>query len=292
MSALPPILAEIPQLDRWVSFAAPGKVGICTGRVEIGQGVLTAMVQIAAEELDVAPERIELRSGDTDATPNEGFTAGSQSMQSGGIALRAACAEVRALFLQQAARVVVCDIAELTIRDGEVLHIDRATGHSYWTLADAVNLAVDATAGTPHKPIAAHTVVGQGAARVDLPAKVFGGRAFVHDMRLGGMRHARVVRQPRGAELDTVDEAAIRRAAMGEIELVRDGNFFAIVGDDETAVENAVAAASAHVTWRGVETHNGLQQEANWLLQRPTIDRTVGAPPAPAAPRGERYEAT
>ena len=77
--ALPPDLAQNPRLDRWVGFPSPGKVTISTGKVEIGQGVLTAMAQIAAEELDVAIERIALQSGDTDRTPNEGFTAGSQS---------------------------------------------------------------------------------------------------------------------------------------------------------------------------------------------------------------------
>jgi CO/xanthine dehydrogenase Mo-binding subunit len=290
MTALPPILADNPQLDRWVSFPGPGKVALRTGRVEIGQGVLTAMVQIAAEELDVAPARIALQSGDTDATPNEGFTAGSQSMQFGGVALRAACAEVRALFLQQAARVLVCDVAELTMSDGEVMHLGRPTGHSYWTLADSVTLAVNATVDAPTKPIAAQTVVAQSAARLDLPAKVFGGPVFIHDLRLAGMRHARVVRQPRGAVLDSLDEAAIRRAAKGEIEFVRDGNFLAIVGDDETAVEAASAAAPAHVIWGGVETHSPLQQEAKWLLQQPTVDRTVG--PTEVAVRGERYEAT
>ena len=70
-------------------------VTVSTGRVEIGQGVLTAMLQIAAEELDVAPERILLQTGDTELTPNEGYTAGSQSIQFGGVALRLACAEVR-----------------------------------------------------------------------------------------------------------------------------------------------------------------------------------------------------
>jgi len=84
--SLPAVLADNPRLDRWLSFATPGKVELATGRVELGQGVLTAMTQIAAEELDVATERIVIRSGDTDRTPNEGYTAGSQSMQ--GAALR------------------------------------------------------------------------------------------------------------------------------------------------------------------------------------------------------------
>ena len=85
-ATLPSVLADNSSLDRWVNFAIPGKVELATGRVELGQGVLTAMTQIAAEELDVAFERITIRSGDTDRTPNEGYTAGSQSMQAGGIA--------------------------------------------------------------------------------------------------------------------------------------------------------------------------------------------------------------
>src|SRR5438067_2073724 len=92
---LPPMLANNPRLDQWVGFPEPGRVRIATGRVEIGQGVLTAMRQIAAEELDVALDRIVLQTGDTALTPNEGYTAGSQSIQFGGVALRLACAEVR-----------------------------------------------------------------------------------------------------------------------------------------------------------------------------------------------------
>ncbi len=100
-ASLPGPLNDNPNLDRWVDFPSPGKVTILTGRVELGQGVLTAMAQIAADELDVAMERITVRSGDTEQAPNEGYTAGSQSIQFGGVALRQACAEVRALFLDQ-----------------------------------------------------------------------------------------------------------------------------------------------------------------------------------------------
>src|SRR5262249_61166019 len=116
--ALPSVLADIPRLDRWLNFAVPGKVELATGRVELGQGVLTAMTQIAAEELDIAFERMIIRSGDTDRTPNEGYTAGSQSMQAGGIALRAACAEVRAPFLQQDAQRPRCRAAGPSGRGG------------------------------------------------------------------------------------------------------------------------------------------------------------------------------
>ena len=295
--ALPSVLADNPRLDRWLNFAAPGKVEVATGRVELGQGVLTAMAQIAAEELDVAIECITIRSGDTDRTPNEGYTAGSQSMQAGGIALRAACAEARALLLEEAARRLGCAAAEFSVRDGRILRDGTPTQFDYWSLAPSVSLAREATGTAARKPAADYAIVGRNIARIDLPAKLFGEATFVHDMALddveSGLKHARVVRQPnRGASLAAIDEAAIRREARGPISFVRDGNFLAIVGDDESAVEAAATAATDHVTWSGVERPTPLQQEANWLVQRPSIDRIVGAPELDAPSGRPSYEAT
>src|SRR5215470_5976073 len=150
---LPPLLAANPRLDQWVRFPSPGRVEVSTGRVEIGQGVLTAMLQIAAEELDVSPQRILLQTGDTDLTPNEGYTAGSQSIQFGGVALRLACAEVRALFLDHAAASHGYSRAELAVNDGEVTHRGEKTGHDYWSLAPAVDLTRNATAQSPAKRV-------------------------------------------------------------------------------------------------------------------------------------------
>ena len=106
---LPAMLHDNPRLDRWIAFPARGKVTVLTGRVELGQGVLTAMAQIASDELDVSLARISVHSGDTETTPNEGYTAGSMSIQAGGIALRQACADVRALFMAAAAKRLACD---------------------------------------------------------------------------------------------------------------------------------------------------------------------------------------
>jgi hypothetical protein len=101
------------------------------------------------------------------------------------------------------------------------------------------------------------------------------------------------VRQPRrGATIASIDESAIRRAARGPVEIVRHGNFLAVLGADETAVEAAAVAAETHVTWHGVEPINPQQQQASSLLQQPTIDRTVGAPAADASGRANHYEAT
>ena len=291
--ALPGPLNDNPHLDRWVAFPSPGKVTVLTGRVELGQGVLTAMAQIAADELDVAMDRITIRSGDTEKAPNEGYTAGSQSIQFGGVALRQACADVRALFLDQAAKILGCKIGELSIRDGRIFRDGTSTGQDYWTLSGAVDLSVKATGGGERKSVADLRNIGTSTARVDLPGKIFGESAFIHDMHLDGMVHARVVRQPnRGAAIGSIDENAIRRAAKGPIEFVRNGNFVAIIGDNETAVEAAGAAAVDHVTWQNVEAPTPTQQEASWLLQRPVVERVFGAPDAGNPQNKERFEAT
>jgi len=289
---LPGPLNDNPNLDRWVAFPSPGNVTVLTGRVELGQGVLTAMAQIAADELDIGMERITVRSGDTEKAPNEGYTAGSQSIQFGGVAMRQACAEVRALFLDQAAKVLGCNTRELSISDGRIYRNGASTGQDYWTLAGAVDLSRKATGAAVHKPLAELQNVGTSSARVDLPAKIFGGSIFINDMEIEGMVHARVVRQPnRGATIASINEDAIRRAAKGPIEFIRDGNFLAIVGDEETTVEAASVGADSHVAWQRVDAPTPVQQEANWLLQRPAVDRAFGA--EPADPRGrERFERT
>ncbi len=292
---LPSALGDNPRLDQWVRFAEPGFVTVSTGKVEIGQGVLTAMRQIAAEELEIGLDRIRLQTGDTDLTPNEGYTSGSQSIQFGGLALRLACAEVRALFLDHAAARFGHPRTGLSVRDGAILHDGEPIGQDYWSLRGAIDLARHASGRTATRAVSDYRIVGRSEPRIDLAAKVFGEPIFVHDLRLDGMLHARVVRQPRrGARIGSLDEAAIRRAAKGSIELLRDGNFLAILGTDETVVDAAAAAAPAHVVWEweDIDALNPAQEEARWLLQQPSIDRVVGAPPAAATPAEPRHQAT
>jgi nicotinate dehydrogenase subunit B len=292
-AVLPGTLHDNPMLDRWVSFPAPGKVTVNTGRVELGQGVLTAMAQVAADELDVAMECVNVHSGDTVRAPNEGYTAGSQSIQTGAVAMRQACADVRGLFLDQAARIFGCKANELSVRDGSILRNGKSTGLDYWTLAGAIDLAVNATGSGIRKAVKDFTTIGEYSDRLDLPGKIFGDAVFIHDMKFDGMLHARVVRQPNhGAEIGTIDEPAIRRAAKAPIEFVRNGNFLAIIGDNETAVDLAGVAADSKVTWQNVEAPTPQQQEATWLLQRPTFDRLLGEPEPADAQGKERFDAT
>ncbi|HEY4200401.1 MAG TPA: molybdopterin cofactor-binding domain-containing protein [Devosiaceae bacterium] len=288
---LPPELAANPRLDQWVSFLPDGRIRIATGKVELGQGILTAMAQIAADELDIGLDRIALQSGDTDTTPNEGYTAGSQSIQYGGAALRLACADVRLLFLAAAAARLGCAMTELAVRDGMILLRGEASGHDYWTLAPEVDLARNATGQARPKDRDSHMIVGRKVGQVDLAAKLFGGAIFIEDVRLAGMLHARVLRQPsRGATITTLDEALLRRVSKFPIDIVRHGNFVAVLSKDEFTVEKACGRAAEAVRWNAVEPRSASQAEARWLLQQPAVDTASGDEPVGGA--GLNFEAT
>ena len=289
---LPQSLTDNPRLDRWVGFESNRTVRISTGKVELGQGVLTALVQIAAEELDVPPARIRLVSGVTAHSPNEGFTAGSRSIEESGGSIRLVCAEVRGLFLDHIAGVLDCPRAELAIQDGAVLRNGVPTGFDYWSLNEKIDLARPATGTAPVKRPAEFRVIGGNLARLDLPAKITG-EAFVHDMAPAGVKHARVVRQPRrGAQLKSIDEAAIRRATQGRVELVRDGDFLAIVVDDETIATQAIDVVRRNCVWDGGVAIPSDAGEPASLMAQPTKDRVIESGAAPSGPAARTLEAT
>src|SRR5512139_3623799 len=142
---IPFCLATNKRLDRWVRIYADGTVTVLTGKVEIGQGIVSAMAQMAADELDVAYERIRMVPVDTLQSPDEGTTSGSRSVEEGGTALRYACAEVRDLLLQTAARKLAASLESLTVDDGTIRVRGRPETLTYWALAQEVDLARDAT---------------------------------------------------------------------------------------------------------------------------------------------------
>src|SRR6187551_2116418 len=147
---LPVSLAANPKLSSWLKFSAQGQVTVSPGKVEIGQGIVTALAQIAADELDIDLSRVQMVRASTATSPNEGVTSGSLSIQQSGRALRHACAEVRGIFLQQAAERLGVDIDALDIEDGTISGPGNIRT-SYWELADEVSLDRDATPGVTPK---------------------------------------------------------------------------------------------------------------------------------------------
>ena len=194
-NTLPQSLIDNPILSQWIAFEEKGRVRVGSGKVEIGQGILTALTQIAAEELDLRPEQINLVSGQTDISPAEGFTSGSYSVAVGGASIRLVCAEVRSLFLDRLAETLRCPLGELSIEDGKFLRGGKDTGHDYWSVAGDITLDRRATGTAPVKRPSTYKIVGKHLPRLDLPAKV-AGSGFIHDIAPENVLHARVLRQP------------------------------------------------------------------------------------------------
>jgi CO/xanthine dehydrogenase Mo-binding subunit len=288
---IPTALQTNPSLDRWVAFTPDGRVQIGFGKVEYGQGVMTALAQIGAEELGVAFRRVDVAPLSTENAPDEGMTVGSMSIESSGPAVRAACAEVRNLFLTEMAKQLSCSADELEIDDGAFLKGGKRTGKTYWSLAEAVPLARAAMGEAQTRPIAAYQTVGTNVPRLDLGPKIFGA-AFLHDMRMDSMLHARVLRKPSPkARLVAIDEAAIRRAARDDIEIIRVGDFVAFLSDREPSAMAALVAAERHTTWEGARALASDLSEASSLPTMPSTDHSEGAPPPPASNR-RRHNAT
>ena len=183
---LPGSLNANRMLDSWLRINPDGTVTVFTGKAELGQGILTALAQIAADELDVAYERIEMISADTSRSPNEGQTAGSQSVEQSGAAIHYAAAEARDILLQLAAARLGVAADRVVVTDGTVTAGGAKT--TYWELARNVNLKREATARIKPKAPARHQVIGKPVKRRDIPKKVMGGSAYVQDRKIADMR--------------------------------------------------------------------------------------------------------
>lgn len=284
--SLPASLAANPRLDRWVGFETPGRARVAIGKVEYGQGALTGLAQIAAEELDVGMHQVDLVNPETDMSPDEGLTVGSMSTESSGASIRAACAEARALFLAAAARRLGCPAGALEIEDGAFIQHGEPSGLDYWALASEVDLTLAPAGAAAAKSPDKHKIVGKDFARLDLPAKVFGA-GYLHDLAPAGMLHARVLRQPGfKAKLASLDEAAIRHAAGSAIEILREKQFIAFLGEGEAAVVAAVNAAEQTAKWDGARELSPTLSEPASLKQLPC--ESFPSPVPPAAPSNRR----
>jgi CO/xanthine dehydrogenase Mo-binding subunit len=288
---LPGSLKLSPHLDSWIRIAADGGVTVLTGKAELGQGIKTALLQIAAEQLDVPLEKITLITADTAETANEGYTSGSQSMQNSGTAILNAAAQVRALLLAQAAQQLGLPVDQLQTEGGAVMAPDgRRLG--YGELVSAEMLHVQAQPTSALKDPATFKVMGKRIARVDIPAKVTGGVAYVQDLRLPGMLHARVVRPPSyGAQLTDVNTAAVEKMP-GVVKVIRHGNFLAVVAEREFPAIKALRALASSARWQESAQLPKQQELASVLLRLPAQDSTILQQGNPAADAQKKLEAT
>ena len=190
-----PSIDDNPNCADWLDLSQDGKVLLRTGKVEIGQGILTALVQIAADELDISPDRFEVLSGHTRLGPLEGQTSSSLSLEVAGRAIRLAASATRKRLAEEAATLLQTKPEEIAFEDGAVHVGDRETPLTSWTLAQTVDLNVSVMEHAAPKPAAARRVIGTSLPRRDLPAKATGA-PFIQDLVLEGMKHGHVLQPP------------------------------------------------------------------------------------------------
>jgi nicotinate dehydrogenase subunit B len=277
-TALPPSLAANPRLGDWLRVLPGGVVEVRSGKVELGQGVLTALAQVAAEELDVDVARVRMIAAVTGISPDEGPTAGSLSIQHSGAALRVACAEARAIYLGVAAARWDMPVGALTVQDGTIAAPDGRTT-SYWELADDRLLDRPAAGLADPKAVPDYRIVGTSVPRVDLPDKLAPRPRFVHDMALDEMLYGRVIRPPsRGATLlDVRTESA--RALPGVVTVVRDGSFLGVITEREEVALRAADLLRADAKWHEAPTLPDEDDLPAFLTSAPAETRVLAESP-------------
>lgn len=271
---LPGSLKQAPLLDSWIRIDADETITAFTGKAELGQGIRTALTQIAAEQLAVDFGRVKLQTADTALTPDEGYTAGSHSLQDSGTALMNAAAQVRQLLVAEAAARAGVGPEAMTTQNGVVVAPDGRR-FSYGALVSGQMLHVQAASQSPLVEPGHYAVMNRSIPRIDIPPKVTGGAAFVQDLRPSGMVHARVIRPPSyGARLTSVDAESAQRMP-GVIKIVRDGDFLAVVAEREFQAIEAMRVLASATRWQETAKLPAAQDLPAYLAGLPADDVTV-----------------
>ena len=281
-------------VNSWLTISPDNNVTIFVGKVDLGTGSRTALMQLAADELDVSFGRIEMVMGDTATTPDQWLTAANLTIFQGGGELRRAAASARRALIERAAQRLGVPAGDLTVEDG-VVRVKAAPERSvsYGALiGDGVKLDVDAKIELKKAPD--YKVIGKSIRRVNIPAKVTGEFTYIHDVRVPGMLHARVIRPDEsGARIASVDDSAARQVG-GFVQTVRKGDFLAVVARNEWAAIKA--ARAVRVTWT---PGTGLPEQATvfetWRklpVAKEDVTQTVGDAKAALDSSARRVKAT
>ncbi len=247
----------LDQVNGFLAINQDGTVTLYSGKVDLGTGVRTALMQIVADELDVPPGQISVVSGDTALTPDQGPSFGSLSIQSGGVQIRQAAATARKALLDLAAAKLQAVPTALAVQEGRVTAGQESVTYAELVADKALSLKVDPA--LPTRNPATFKVVGTSVARVDIPAKCTGTFTYMHDFRVDGMLHGRVVRPPTmGGTLVGVDESSVGEIP-GLVKVVRDGSFLGVVAKSEWAAIRASQALRAKWSdWAGLPDQDRL----------------------------------
>src|SRR3984885_1509660 len=260
--------------ETFIKITADGSVTAFNGHVDLGTGIRTALGQIVAEELDVSFARVVVVLGDTSRVPNQGATIASETIQMSAVPLRKAAAQARQFLLARAAERLELPIEDLATDDGLIRGHNRSV--SFGELIGDETIRLELADDVQVKAVESYSIVGQSVPRTDLPAKASGELVYVHDVRLPGMLHGRVVRPPYagvdagpfvGTSLIAVDETSVSDIA-GLVAVVRIADFVGVVAERE---ENAIKAATQlKLRWKKVPTLPDLKNVEKALRANPS----------------------
>ena len=280
MAELPVALQKARRLSSWIEFEGDDTIVVRTGKVEIGQGILTALAQVVADELDVDVHRVRVPAASTASSPDEGYTAGSMSVELSATALRVVCAEIRALFVESAAALLAVEPSQIQIHDGRftssrVPTAVPATHATYWKLRPTIDLDRDASGAVEPKQPHQWRVIGTSTPRLDLPAKFAGVASFVHDLTFDAMLHGRVVRSrsPRARLVDCDESVAARIDGVEAV--VRDGGHLGVLAGREEVAVRAAERLRYSCTWTLGAPLPDTRHLVEWLQEGDAATRVI-----------------
>jgi CO/xanthine dehydrogenase Mo-binding subunit len=262
------------QIDSWIAILADGTVVMKTGKIELGQGTVTAAMQLVADELDVPFSKMRYVQSDTWHTPDQGTTAGSQStgVQNGNAGVRQAAAEARAALLNMASARLGAPVAGLTVKDGVVS--SGSASVSYAELIGGKLFNVRQTGRAVPKPYTAYQIVGTSVKRDDIPDKVFGRFTYTHDIKVSGLVHARVVRPPTlDSTLVSVVGFSNGKKPPGLIDVFVKNNYVAVIAEREE--QAIIAARDLKVTWKTAPLPNWSTFNDDIVTQGPSTNAVI-----------------
>ena len=252
-----------------------GSIDLLLGKVELGQGISTALAQMAAEELDVAFERIRISTVDTDYSPDESYTFSSISIQQSGPPTRKAAAAARANLLEQAAIRLKASVDDLSVVDGAVHNKGAPSDVDYWSLIGDSETLLELPDEQELKSPGDYSIVGSSVERIDIPGKVFGDASFIQDLRLPDMVHARIVRPPSERATISKFDAASTESVPGVLKVVRDGNFVGVIAQREGQARAAAAELRRSIVWDLVADMPDEQAVYGWLKTAETTTELI-----------------
>lgn len=276
LQELPASIKRHPNIDAWLEVLANGHVRIFTGKLELGQGIGTAISQVAAEELDLDMDIVEIVLADTARTPDEGYTVGSGSIEQSAMAVRFAAAAARQKLLELAASQLNVPVAQLTMRNGT---ISTKTGNSSITFNQLLNgkqITDKVQAPVTLKPKEDYKLVGKAIHRSDINRMVRGEQHYIQDLRFPNMVYASIVRPPAyEARLQQLDEKELQKTIPGILKTVVNGSFVGVIAKEEYQAIKAQRWLQQHSKWTAGDKLPVGAEMIGYLKSLPTKDEKV-----------------